>query len=201
MTTQQRDTDFAHVRVGTMIGFETPNTRDVTSHKPYKIVGIDEEVYHWFRDDAGVRRFIFPRYHLWEKWRGYIISQPDEAPQILAMLPSFRSEAVISDRVLRDVIAERERQKSVEGWTPDHDDAHASGEMASAAAAYAFSAGANPSEANLLGGAPPVLWPWDRDWWKPTTPRRDAVKAAALLLAEIERLDRAAIRQMKGSGV
>jgi len=200
MTTQQRDTDFAHVRVGTTIGFEKPTDSNITANKPYKVTRIDEDGDGWFNDDNGYFQCFSAAYR-WTKWRGYIISQPDEAPKILAMLPSFRSEAVNSDRVLRDVIAERERQKSVEGWTSDHDDAHASGEMASAAAAYAFSAGANPSEANLLGGAPPVLWPWDRDWWKPTTPRRDAVKAAALLLAEIERLDRAAIRQMKGSGV
>jgi hypothetical protein len=36
-------------------------------------------------------------------------------------------------------------------------------------------------------------WPWDLKWWKPTTPRRDLVKAAALIVAEIERLDRAAL--------
>lgn len=28
------------------------------------------------------------------------------------------------------------------------------------------------------------------EWWKPTNRRRDLVKAAALILAEIERLDR-----------
>ena len=28
-------------------------------------------------------------------------------------------------------------------------------------------------------------------WFKPTTPRRDLVKAGALIIAEIERLDRA----------
>jgi hypothetical protein len=34
---------------------------------------------------------------------------------------------------------------------------------------------------------------WPQDWeFKPDTPRRMLVKAAALLLAEIERLDRAA---------
>jgi hypothetical protein len=35
-------------------------------------------------------------------------------------------------------------------------------------------------------------WPggWDWSWFKPTTPRRDLVKAGALIVAEIERLDR-----------
>lgn len=38
----------------------------------------------------------------------------------------------------------------------------------------------------------PRQWPftWWLDWWKPTTYRRDLVKAGALILAEIERLDR-----------
>lgn len=34
-------------------------------------------------------------------------------------------------------------------------------------------------------------WPFDRRWFKPTDPRRDLVKAAALILAEIDRMDRA----------
>ncbi|MEB3421767.1 hypothetical protein VK682_24660 [Salipiger manganoxidans] len=44
------------------------------------------------------------------------------------------------------------------------------------------------------------LWPWDRKWWKPTTPRRDLVKAGALIVAEIERLDRAALRAAQEGG-
>jgi len=39
------------------------------------------------------------------------------------------------------------------------------------------------------------VWTWERAWWKPTTRRRDLVKAGALILAEIERLDRAAAPQ------
>lgn len=42
----------------------------------------------------------------------------------------------------------------------------------------------------------PDAWPttWAEDWWKPKNPRRDLVRAAALLIAEIERLDRAALK-------
>tara|TARA_R110002049_G_scaffold73666_16_gene190280 strand:- start:774 stop:1604 length:831 start_codon:yes stop_codon:yes gene_type:complete len=90
----------------------------------------------------------------------------------------------------RDVLAERQRQIDAEGWTPEHDDEHGAGEMAAAAGCYAFHA--------ALGGWPdlsPYLWPWDKAWWKPTTPRRNLVKAGALILAEIERLDRAADRE------
>jgi len=35
------------------------------------------------------------------------------------------------------------------------------------------------------------LWPWGKEWWKPSDRRRDLVKAGALIAAEIDRLDRA----------
>jgi hypothetical protein len=38
------------------------------------------------------------------------------------------------------------------------------------------------------------LWPWSVQWWKPKDRRRDLVRAGALIVAEIERLDRAAAR-------
>ena len=87
-----------------------------------------------------------------------------------------------------DVLAERRRQIEAEGWTPDHDDRHSAGAMADAAACYAMFRG---TDAALPEGYY-ELWPWDREWWKPSGRRRNLVKAAALLLAEIERLDRAA---------
>ena len=44
----------------------------------------------------------------------------------------------------------------------------------------------------------PYYWPWDPAWWKPIDPRCDLVKAGALILAEIERIDRAAGIRTKG---
>lgn len=91
----------------------------------------------------------------------------------------------------RDVMVERQRQIEQEGWTPDHDDQHREGELALAASCYA--------EASLFRRGPRTplsdlhtsgLWPWALESWKPTDARRDLVKAAALILAEIERLDR-----------
>lgn len=35
------------------------------------------------------------------------------------------------------------------------------------------------------------VWPWSLDWWKPKNPRRDLVRAGALSVAEAERLERA----------
>ena len=86
----------------------------------------------------------------------------------------------------RDVLAERRRQVEVEGWTPEHDDSHLPDEMALAACCYC---------AADEGDAPPAVWPWAVEWWKPKDRRRNMVKAAALLLAEIERLDRAAEKE------
>jgi hypothetical protein len=87
----------------------------------------------------------------------------------------------------RDVLAERQRQVDAEGWTSEHDDEHSSGDIATAAACYAASAGGVPWSDDV-----PSFWPWADEWWKPTTARRDLVKAGALILAEIERIDRAA---------
>lgn len=84
--------------------------------------------------------------------------------------------------VIDEIAAERRRQVEVEGWTAEH----AGEEMALAASCYILSSvGHTDEEATFR-------WPWNRDWWKPTTPRRDLVKAAAFIIAEIERLDRLA---------
>ncbi|MDN7895830.1 hypothetical protein QZM82_06435 [Burkholderia cepacia] len=91
---------------------------------------------------------------------------------------------------VRDVIAERRRQVDQEGWTPEHDDQYQYGSIAQAAGSYALHA-----SGVYHGMFPaPAVWPWMPKWWKPTTPRRDLVKAGALILAEIEWLDRAAAR-------
>ncbi|MBG5869687.1 hypothetical protein I5E81_03255 [Pseudomonas aeruginosa] len=100
-----------------------------------------------------------------------------------------------------DVQAERRRQITAEGWTPEHDDEHADGQMAQAAGCYALHAGGIGTDwpdGRQNGSA--LFWPWDKDSWKPTTPRRDLVKACALALAEIERLDRAGVSQSPQPG-
>ncbi|WP_249125518.1 hypothetical protein [Pseudomonas aeruginosa] len=89
-----------------------------------------------------------------------------------------------------DVQAERRRQIEAEGWTPEHDDEHDTGALASAAGCYAMFSLAYPA------GDPSRFWPWDKSWWKPSPDgRRNMVKAGALILAEIERLDRATASQ------
>lgn len=84
-----------------------------------------------------------------------------------------------------DVLAERQRQVAAEGWTAERDDSYQNSELADAAACYAI-------HAHNQGFSTPAHWPWSTTWWKQTNPRRDLVKAGALILAEIERIDRAA---------
>ncbi|MDU0668403.1 hypothetical protein ACPG8G_12795 [Pseudomonas aeruginosa] len=106
--------------------------------------------------------------------------------------PPCHEAATSARRPFLDV--RRRRQITAEGWTPEHDDAHSHGEMARAAACYALAGSSAPNDgtAALLVS---LAWPWDEQWWKPTSARRDLVKACALALAEIERLDRAGISQ------
>ena len=100
-------------------------------------------------------------------------------------------EARAFNPAILDVIAERHRQQSVEGWTPEHDNAYQNSELADAAACYAI-------HAHNQGFSTPAYWPWSPDWWKQSGARRDLVKAGALILAEIERIDRAAGIGVKG---
>lgn len=105
------------------------------------------------------------------------------AENVIADFPATAAE--------RDVLAERRRQIEA-GHTPEHDDRHhEAGELASAAMCYARSAAFGAT------GALPPFWPWSSQHWKPSDPRRDLVKAGALILAEIERIDRA--EAQKGS--
>lgn len=92
----------------------------------------------------------------------------------------------LTSKAAQDVLAERRRQIETEGWTPEHDDEHALGEIASAAGCYALHA----HDDNEMDGAP-AWWPWDALWWKPKDARSNLIRAGALILAEIERLDRA----------
>ena len=97
--------------------------------------------------------------------------------------------------VVDEIAAERRRQIKKERWTTKHDDQHTDGGLALAAACYASLAAVHAqhrTRAEVYANAePPFRWPWEREWWKPKNPRRDLIRAAALIVAEIERLDRA----------
>lgn len=95
-------------------------------------------------------------------------------------------EEAMPTAAAQDVLAERQRQISEEGWTFEQDDQYILGQLALAAAVYTL----NSAVASDRISSHLDFWPFPMDWWKPTTPRRDLVKAGALILAEIERRDR-----------
>ena len=96
-----------------------------------------------------------------------------------------------------DVLTEVRRQIDQEHFSAEHDDDYDDGVLASAGAAYALAAADELYPFSQSHGyykeTPPDMWPWDQAWWKSTTPRRDLVKAAALIIAEIKKVDRAAL--------
>jgi hypothetical protein len=109
------------------------------------------------------------------------------------------------------IAAERARQISQEGWTHEHDDEHAEGALARAAAVYAMPPECREERAKFVEGVrgcPVVvsrtlrdfLWLWGEEWFKPSRSRiRELVKAGALIAAEIDRLKRAQPRTTEGS--
>lgn len=86
---------------------------------------------------------------------------------------------------------------SLEGYTPEHDDAYEGGELTRAAACYVRHVSTrggiyaeNPASYQAEGV--PDDWPWAEECWKPASPYRDLEKTGALILAEMERINRAA---------
>lgn len=95
--------------------------------------------------------------------------------------------------VIDEIAAERKRQIEEEDWSLGHDDEHEYGEMATAAACYALPEQLRDLEqahGDVATDSPPLIWPWNSAWWKPKNRRRDLIRAGALIVAEIERLDR-----------
>lgn len=101
-------------------------------------------------------------------------------------------------KIIDEIAAERRRQIEAEGWTAAHDDEQPDGTLAQAGACYALAATLDRADRAVIdnGGRPAAgywlmkLWPWADEWWKPKDRRRDLIRAAALIVAEIERLDR-----------
>ncbi len=125
------------------------------------------------------------------------------------------SRASFDSQGARDVLAERQRQIHAEGFDEAHDEDefHSHGELAIAGACYAV----GPEHVHVPeiittpyfgfpnGVTKPrpdeITWPWHRDWWKPKDRRQNLVRAAALIIAEIDRLDRAALTRPESGGI
>lgn len=111
---------------------------------------------------------------------------------VLAAAPSIASteHAGAAEGVAQAMIeAERQRQIDVEGWTSEHDDEHAHGEMLQAALIYRAHARGEILQHNEDGT--PHGWPWELAWWKPKDPLSDLVRAGALCMADADRRRRA----------
>ena len=98
-----------------------------------------------------------------------------------------------------DIAAERQRQVEGEGWTPKHDDQHPNGELVFAAVAYAapepvYRKRGDDLQVTYRDSFP---WEWDPKWDKRDKHdrRRQLLIAGALIVAEIDRIDRAAHKE------
>jgi hypothetical protein len=83
------------------------------------------------------------------------------------------------------IAAERERQQAYHEWTTEHDDRHDTSELARAAACYCLPPGYDDA-----GMWRTRLWPWEKGAFHSGDRVRELVKAGALIVAEIERLQR-----------
>ena len=89
-----------------------------------------------------------------------------------------------------DVINERQRQITVEQYNAAHDERYTL-ELRDAAVCYVESAKRHKTERGQAELKElPHSWPWPAKFWKPKSERQDLVRAAALLIADIDRLDR-----------
>lgn len=99
------------------------------------------------------------------------------------------------------IAAERRRQVEALGYSTQRDDVYAFGELGRAAGAYITAERQRAWHGAAVVGRPWALatfcgWPWELDSFKPATDDtpasriRELTKAGALIVAEIERLQR-----------
>lgn len=115
--------------------------------------------------------------------------QPPYAPQPYKQWEDARKleryEKVLeSDSGANLILFERIRQYQEEGVTDEADDKLNEEDLLLAAIAY-------------IKNSPLHYWPWDIKFYKPTTRKRDLVKAGALICAAIDKIAREAL---KGGG-
>lgn len=92
------------------------------------------------------------------------------------------------------IAKERQRQIEKEGYTHQNDDKHKRTELIQAAMCYIHIAYNRALGAKALIDVQdvPLMWPWRKEFWKPTPDDRirELTKAGALIAAEIDRLQR-----------
>lgn len=171
---------FERVAEGVEVGYDVFGGVDIRLGGEFVYVHINYD--HHYTDNASRKRL---------------------ADQIVGLLTdtatqqAAHAEGDALTQAARDVLAERQRQISAEGWAPERDDQYMLGELALAGAAYAMqSIDADSEDRGCIMA--PNWWPWSQRWWKPTSRRRMLEKAGALILAELERIDRAAMAAQNG---
>ncbi|MDQ1185948.1 hypothetical protein [Agrobacterium larrymoorei] len=118
--------------------------------------------------------------------------EPDDSPFEAAMEAGWLNPDDLSKAVV-DVMNERDRQWNEEGFTAETDDKYPAGRLARFAQVYLFGVwlrGEGKSAADIKRETRSI-WPGSKDLCKPKNDRADLVRAAALIIAEIEGLDRA----------
>lgn len=129
-----------------------------------------------------VGKYWRDRLSLSRSWKAFC-ADPVNHPGLRNMGPSGR------ESVVNEILSERTRQMSVHGWYPEHDDIYRHHELVRAAETYLeagrLEAITEAAHTRLLS-----RWPWAASWFKPRDARRNLIKAAALIVAEIERIDR-----------
>lgn len=127
-------------------------------------------------------------------WRADLMNMRYDLVHKQAVFESWKRDRASQSDAACDVLAERRRQVEKEGYDPEHDDHHVLGEIAAYAAYYAMPPGVREWPATETGYADTFGEAIVPDGWTPTPPgdrRGELVKAGALILAEIERMDRA----------
>ena len=97
--------------------------------------------------------------------------------------------------VLMEVATERAKQIS-KGYDASHDDAYTASQLPHAALAYIQVASIPVEHVEV-----PFYWPWASSMFNPEGERANLIKAAALLVAEIERMDREDATRVCGKAV
>lgn len=105
-------------------------------------------------------------------------------------IPSLDAVYAMAGPAIRDVIAERAAQVDKHGYTLEHDLDHHPVDLALSAAAYLNTAVDQLHGKEHPASAVPEEWPFCGGW-KPGDARRNLVKALALGLATLDRLDNA----------
>ena len=118
-----------------------------------------------------------------------MIGEPEmkELEEFKQKILDEKIDNMLDSKALSDVLDERIKQIEKFGFDAEHDDANLFFSMSNVGALYALYA-SSLNNGTIFEAA----WPsnWDISWWKPESQRTNLVKAAALILAEIEAIDR-----------